>query len=381
MERKAYALYCTDEERLSESSSGALYRVLAEYVVSLQGVVFACEWNEGQLKFVKIDRAEDIKKTLGAIYLPAKIGNVYKSVLEELKTGNTVLFSGLPCQCKGLRSFLRKEYDNLIVLSLVCHGVPSPAAYRAYLHDKGIDEVLSMRNKKFGWLNYSWVVKQDGIEKFIPNGDNSFMRGFIKDYYLRPSCYTCNDKYSSGDIVVGDYWGIDKIDASMFNEKGTSIAIINSYIGLNVFEKIADSFIYKEVFDESYKRFNAGFKTAHKDWRRNIFFKKMSSSSDFDALIKYLDYHWSVPLINFIGKIKKRVHFTGESYNYKKKESFPDFYKNKSNCTGCMACYSLCPKGAIRILTDGEGFDYPAIDKDKCIGCKMCIKACPRLKQ
>ena len=49
-------------------------------------------------------------------------------------------------------------------------------------------------------------------------------------------------------------------------------------------------------------------------------------------------------------------------------------------CTGCTACFSICPKNAITMTENEEGFKYPVIDNSKCIKCQMCKKTCPILK-
>lgn len=55
----------------------------------------------------------------------------------------------------------------------------------------------------------------------------------------------------------------------------------------------------------------------------------------------------------------------------------PVLYTNKADCCGCTACYAICPRSAITMQPDEEGFDYPVIDEEKCVRCEMCIKVCP----
>lgn len=55
----------------------------------------------------------------------------------------------------------------------------------------------------------------------------------------------------------------------------------------------------------------------------------------------------------------------------------PVLYEEKTLCCGCTACFAICPKSAITMVEDDEGFDYPIVNETKCIRCYMCIKVCP----
>lgn len=52
-------------------------------------------------------------------------------------------------------------------------------------------------------------------------------------------------------------------------------------------------------------------------------------------------------------------------------------FGRKEDCCGCTACYAICPKKAIFMLPDEEGFEYPRIDEEKCVTCGICLKVCP----
>lgn len=63
--------------------------------------------------------------------------------------------------------------------------------------------------------------------------------------------------------------------------------------------------------------------------------------------------------------------------NNKSEKPIPILFTRKEDCCGCTACYAVCPKGAITMLPDEEGFDYPQIDAEKCVRCWSCIRVCP----
>ena len=55
----------------------------------------------------------------------------------------------------------------------------------------------------------------------------------------------------------------------------------------------------------------------------------------------------------------------------------PVLFEIKEQCCGCFACYSICPKNAISMVEDEEGFEYPVINNLECIRCKRCLDVCP----
>ena len=58
-------------------------------------------------------------------------------------------------------------------------------------------------------------------------------------------------------------------------------------------------------------------------------------------------------------------------------KEIPILYKRKEECCGCSACYAVCPKSAITMTEDEEGFMYPYIFESKCIRCYQCVRVCP----
>ena len=131
---KVYACYNTDKDVRLSSSSGAVFSSLAENVLEQQGVVYGVAMSEDcySAEFISVTSKKQLTKLRGSKYLQAKIGNTYRSVKEALSSGKLVLFSGTGCQVNGLKSFLGKDYENLICVDVICHGAPSPALWRKY---------------------------------------------------------------------------------------------------------------------------------------------------------------------------------------------------------------------------------------------------------
>ncbi len=237
---KPFATYATtnpDEYVRSQSSSGGIFSLLAEYVIGQGGVVFGAEFNgDWEVVHSYTESVEGLAKFRGSKYVQSQIGTSFLDAERFLKAGRQVLFSGTPCQMAGLKGYLRKDYENLLTIDCVCHGVPSPGIFREYLSMESNGRSISrinFRNKTTGWKNYSVTLSFMGKDTFTTSrehGEDRFMQGFLRNLYLRPSCYDCHfrDGRSGSDITLGDFWGIDKIRPELDDDKGLSLVIASS---------------------------------------------------------------------------------------------------------------------------------------------------------
>lgn len=196
-----YAACATDEGLRKASSSGGLFTLLAEETLSRGGVVFGARFDETWgVCHDYTETVEGLAPFRGSKYLQSRIGDNYQRAELFLKEGRPVLFTGTPCQIKGLVHYLGRAYDNLTTVDVVCHGVPSPMVWQRYLTTlrAGQGEItgISFRDKSVsGWRRYDFVLQNtegEGMRQFY--GDNIYMRGFLHDLYLRPSCYACMAK-------------------------------------------------------------------------------------------------------------------------------------------------------------------------------------------
>jgi len=271
---KAYAAKNLDEEIRRQSSSGGIFTVLAEQVIQEKGVVFGARFDENwEVKHDFTETIEGLAAFRGSKYLQSRIEDNYKKAEEFLKQGRKVLFSGTPCQIAGLKRFLRKEYKNLLMVDFVCHGVPSPGVWKQYLKEIVVQlcdkksvlidsiskenvhvESISFRDKTSGWKKYSFalhlsVTSRNGIKNtaslYEVFPQNTFMKGFLANLYLRPSCYACVAKCgkSGSDITIGDLWGASSIIGKDDDDKGTSLILMNT----NKYDSIDDSVWIKEI--------------------------------------------------------------------------------------------------------------------------------------
>lgn len=228
-----------DEEIREKSSSGGVFYIIAEKIISKGGVVFGARFDKNWQ--VVIDFAEDMKGVesfMGSKYVQARMDTAYIDVKRFLDQGRMVLFSGTPCQVAGLHKYLRKSYENLITVDFICHGVPSPKVWRIYLDGimKEYKKLCSIefRNKKNGWKNFNFKLgynkDDDTISLLSPFSRNHYMKAFLHDIILRPSCYDCKVKgcSSMSDITIADFWGVNSIFPKMDDDKGTSLVFINT---------------------------------------------------------------------------------------------------------------------------------------------------------
>lgn len=235
-----YAAKNKDEKIRLSSSSGGIFTLLAEKIIDEGGVVFGARFDENwDVMHDSTEKKEGLAAYRGSKYVQSRMGNCFARAKQYLESGRRVMFTGTSCQIAGLKSYLGKEYENLLLVDVVCHGVPSPKAWRLYLRDitnKGNKEVTSInfRGKQHGWKNFNFIINGRGNE--IINEiyyHNRWERAFIWNLMLRPSCHYCPAiKGKSGsDITLGDYWGIEKFVADFDDDKGCSLVIINTSKG------------------------------------------------------------------------------------------------------------------------------------------------------
>lgn len=278
-----------------ESSSGGVFSLLAEQTIKDGGVVFGARFDEKWEVVIDCsDTLEGIAQFRGSKYLQARTEDSFFRCEQFLKKGRRVLYSGTPCQVAGLKHFLGKEYRNLFTVDVVCHGVPSPKVWRKYLDETvGVSNVkgVSMRDKVEGWQNYHLSISYvDGDKSRIlssPYGKNDYMRAFLKDMILRPSCYRCKSRElrSGSDITIGDYWGIDDVCPEMNDDKGICLVLANTEKGKSILE--SDGMKFKETsFEEGY-RGNPSICRSPMPWiRRKQFFEYLDSDKSVVRIIR-----------------------------------------------------------------------------------------------
>ncbi len=279
------------------SSSGGVFTALAEKVIRSGGVVFGArfdkQWNVVHDWTDTLDGLEAFRK---AKYVQSNIGNSFIQVKAFLKAKRIVLFSGTPCQTAALRLFLRKPYDNLLVIDVVCHGVPSPEVWRNYLAEilqkhTGTTEIekihdICFRDKTYSWEHYNvtfTIATDKQEEKTITSNyrNNPYMHGFLDNLYLRPSCHACPSKpFKSGsDLTIGDYWGVQFIHPNLNDDKGMCLVITQTEKGAEWLNRTTDELTLVKSDLEQAATFNSSLlHSARRSIKRRIFFALSSLS-------------------------------------------------------------------------------------------------------
>lgn len=313
----SYGGWNKDEEVRKRSSSGGVFHLLCKFVINKKGVVFGAAFDEKfDVYHTYADNINDCEKFKGSKYVQSVLGNSYSKAKEFLDEGRTVLFTGTPCQIAGLYSFLKKNYKNLITQDIVCHSVPSPKVWTAYKELIGERKQITdiqFRNKEKGWKNGTFEVLLDNDTIFSkPYSDTIYMKGFLNGLYSRPSCYDC--KFANlnrmSDITLGDFWGVDTFYPELFDDKGTSIVLVNSKKGNKIFRIIKKGMKTKKVLLKKAIWYNPAVNgSLNMNPNRKLFFKDNSELNK-----KYLLYYKNeVNIIpgykfSFFDKIKFKIY-------------------------------------------------------------------------
>lgn len=276
--QRVLAIAGKNDSLVKKSASGGLFATIALAVLEQGGCVYGAvmqhEDHKLRIHHVCCETKEGLDRLQGSKYVQSSLGSIFKDVQEKLKKGKAVLFSGTPCQVDALKSYLRKDYEKLLAVDIICHGVPSEQFFNDYIHytEKKIGgEILDFkfRDKSSGW-GYNLTakyVKQGGFEEFyrVSSSNSSYFDMFINSTALRENCYCCKYTNSNrvGDITIGDYWGIEdehpeallQNGGSLSEQTGISVMMLNTDKGADFFESVKDQFTYYEsTFEKAAKR-------------------------------------------------------------------------------------------------------------------------------
>ncbi len=243
----AYAAVSHYDDVRKNSSSGGVFSLIAEKIISERGIVFGAAFDPDFTVVHKYaDSLSGLREFRGSKYLQSNIGNTFREAKTFLDSGKTVLFSGTPCQIAGLRSFLGREYENLVCQDIICHSIPSPAVWKHYLTLLTKEEkptAVSFRNKENGWEDYTLAIDTENDKKVrSPGRTDPYIRAFISGLISRKSCFDCRFKggKSKSDITLADCWGVKAFAPEAYDKNGVSLVFLNTEKGKKLFESISD---------------------------------------------------------------------------------------------------------------------------------------------
>ncbi len=252
---EVYAAWVKDDDIRAKSTSGGMYYVFAKNIIDNGGYIVGSQYGEDwkSANHEIYNSYEGLEKLIGSKYFQSDTEGIYNKVKEKLDNGETVLFSGCPCQSAALQSFLNKDYDNLITFDFICRGINSPKVFHKYVSDlekKYGSKVkkVRLRDKSKGWESLGNTIEFENGEKFYADkNDDYYVKGFSSEnLYMRPSCVECKFKGLPriSDISAGDFWGIEgQAENEVF--KGISVLMINSKKGKKFFDKIIPYIVYE----------------------------------------------------------------------------------------------------------------------------------------
>jgi len=287
------AINTNDSIRLN-SSSGGIFTLLAEDIIAQGGVVFGAAYSEDYLRVehICVDNKEELERIRGSKYVQSRISDTYKEVKQYLDSGRKVLFTGTPCQIGGLYSFLGANHDHLYTQDIICHGVPSPDIWTKYLQyhrqraGSEIKKVL-FRNKRSGWKSYSMQIVFINDSEYINDFHaDPYMRAFLSNICLRPSCYNCSFKSINrqADITLADFWGVQNELPQFDDDRGTSLIMVHSGKGKEMLSRISHSIKMQEVCADVVKQYNsAAVHSVACNKNRSKFFKEVTCDN-FDKV-------------------------------------------------------------------------------------------------
>ncbi|WP_413853869.1 Coenzyme F420 hydrogenase/dehydrogenase, beta subunit C-terminal domain [Candidatus Ruminimicrobium bovinum] len=307
-----------------KSSSGGMFSIFANYVLEQNGIVFGASFdNNWKVVHKYIYIKEDLDVLRRSKYVQSDINITYKQAKQFLDEGKFVLFTGTPCQIAGLKSFLQKDYENLMLVDLICWQVASPLVWKNFLEENfNTEEINSIdfRDKTYGWdksimslslKNNIKYPKLPGLYNLLPKKIKIFLslrkyalsyrKGCLSGLFSRPSCHKCSfkgDRYS--DFTIGDLWGVKEILPIMYDKKGVSVLTINSQKAKDIFEKIKNNIEYKQISYDDMVKYNPAFISSAKSHpKREEFFKRFATMRDgcMDEL-RYGNYNYKRESLN-----------------------------------------------------------------------------------
>ena len=317
---KFYMGWHTNLEVLKDRSSGGAFTALSDIVFSQNGVVYGAYFDDKtkEVYHIPVTKKEDLHKIRKSKYYQGHINNIYKQVEEDLKN-KLVLFSGTSCQIAGLYSYLGKNYENLITVDILCHGIASKKVVDYYIKNKEKQYKKEIKSFQFrvkpndsDWMNGGGtrmkLYFKDGTSIIQDKIYDTYFFGFNSYLFLRKSCYEC--KYVGtnriSDITIADYWGVPENEISEKEKKyGVSLILVNSLKGNSLIKKMNKDMVIKEIESDNAIAYNQALtKPSSINIHRKDFFQKIEKV-DFDKLVHSYNKAYYIKCItkNVIKKI------------------------------------------------------------------------------
>ena len=327
-----YAARAIDDELRLVSSSGGVFSLLARQILSQGGRVYGAAFDRTDWSVVHRSVGDEggLEELRGSKYLQSRTTGIYRQVERDLETGCQVLFSGTPCQIAALRHYLGRDWDNLVLVDVVCHGVPSPRVWKNYLEFRSAASAggrgsapaegrnirrIASRRKDCGWKRYSLSLRFANDKEYRSVfSEDPFMRAFLAELCNRPSCHDCQfrELRSGADLTIGDFWGVDKCHPEMDDDRGTSLVLVNTDKGALFFKGIRNALDCEvATFDEAVAG-NSALLASPRPHRNRKRFLKHCHSHGFDHYVaQMLKPALLMRMRSFAGRCLRRFGLLG----------------------------------------------------------------------
>lgn len=311
---ESYIAINNNKKELMNSASGGMFILLAKYVINKKGVVFGVKYDEN-LKVVHdySNTLDGCFKFQGSKYVRSDLNNSFLKVKEFLENNRYVLFTGTPCQCQALRTFLNKQYEKLVTCDVICHANPSPKVFEQYknnLEKKYGKKVTNIcfRSKKNGWHTQTPIIEFEDKSEIE---DESYILGFVRELFNRPSCHNCHFCSSNrlSDFTIGDFWGIEKVDKSIKDDNtGISLLCVNTTSAKKILDNISSQMFLKKTDLRQAFSYNH-YSNSKKSEKRNRFFKGIEKGTiNAENIINVLEKYTKRNVFRkFLGNIKMNL--------------------------------------------------------------------------
>ncbi len=315
-----YACQALDQSVLVEATAGGLFPTLAEFVIACGGVVYGAAYNSNmEVVHVGVQNKEDLQRFSGSKYIQSNTNQIFGEILEHLKNGRTVLFSGTPCQIDALLRFCNGRHtENLITIDVVCYGVPSPKLFRAYIKKvekkyHGSVEDFRFRDKHtYGWSHTTVIKvrKKSGEIVTVEQPDYreiAYFKMFSYRDCFRKSCYVCpyNTIERCSDFTTGNFWGIENISTAFNTTLGVSMLLVNTEKGQQLFDKIKNQMqVEQRTVQEAIQANDALIKTSVYPQYRDAIYETFIKKGFTKTMRKYYSKTSVRNLLAFAYRVK-----------------------------------------------------------------------------
>lgn len=262
----AYAAFSNDVEDYKSSTSGAAASVFSNYIIEQGGVVYGCavsniDSRTLDVKHIRVTTKEELFSLKGSKYVQSRIIEILPFVRKDIKNGRKVLFIGTPCQVAAIKNLFPKTPENLYVIDIICHGVPSLDLLRQHIKSKIGKSDIDNISFRVGTNLCLQLLQQNNVlyssNLFKERYKDEYYNAFFDGFTYRDSCHKCKyaSNYRVSDITIGDFWGLGKFDDASYikgHDNGISVILPMTDKGMEILQMVNSHFnIYERPVIEA----------------------------------------------------------------------------------------------------------------------------------